>query len=180
MSGRISPTPLVALVLALALSLPGALAGFANDYDGAFTFTCPAREAISGVYSEHSNWHEDRRFRFTCSPGPNNAISETCQWTNWVNQFERIVKYICPANWAITGVDSYHSRINEDRRFRFRCCQISDYRVSGCSMSPFLNQLDGVMDYSVPQDQVLVGWFSYTDSNYEDRRHKMMSCPLRQ
>ncbi|KAK3763735.1 hypothetical protein RRG08_020534 [Elysia crispata] len=153
---------------------------FNTDYDETFTFECPARQMLSSIFSTHSNYYEDRRFKFGCTSAPNDALSTTCRWSNWVNQFERSIDYICPPEWALTGVYSYHSRINEDRRMNFKCCQINAYKLADCEMTPYLNDFDDDMNYRVPQGQVLVGWFSFHDDFTEDRRHKMMACSLRQ
>eukprot|EP00754_Rhynchopus_humris_P021685 Rhum_TRINITY_DN14754_c0_g1::Rhum_TRINITY_DN14754_c0_g1_i1::g.113137::m.113137 len=41
--------------------------GWANDYDDLVNFKCRQGSVISGVYSTHDNYHEDRKFKFECS-----------------------------------------------------------------------------------------------------------------
>ena len=43
--------------------------------------------------------------------------------SGYVNNFDQLVEYQCPNEGIPTGVDSVHSNRNEDRRFKFRCCQ---------------------------------------------------------
>eukprot|EP00754_Rhynchopus_humris_P021688 Rhum_TRINITY_DN14754_c0_g2::Rhum_TRINITY_DN14754_c0_g2_i1::g.113141::m.113141 len=41
--------------------------GWVNDWDELVNFKCGQDSVISGVYSTHDNYHEDRKFRFQCS-----------------------------------------------------------------------------------------------------------------
>jgi len=41
--------------------------GYVNDYDEDFDFVCDADEFISGIYGDHNNWKDDRKFGFHCS-----------------------------------------------------------------------------------------------------------------
>jgi hypothetical protein len=40
--------------------------GYVNNFDAAFTFSCPSKYYLAGVHSYHDNGTEDRRFRFYC------------------------------------------------------------------------------------------------------------------
>ena len=181
MVGRFSASPAV-LAFVLAIGIAGNIAradGFVNNWDKPFVYQCPGRQTLSSVYSIHNNYYEDRRFKFSCRTGPHDVISTTCKWSEQRTYSDQPVNFMCSADWAITGVDSYHTNINEDRRFKFKCCKLESYKTTGCEMTSFLNALDGEMDYSVPEGRVLVGWFSEHDDKTEDRRHKMLTCSLR-
>ena len=39
---------------------------WANNWDGVLNWSCPTGQALVGMYSEHSNRKEDRRFKFKC------------------------------------------------------------------------------------------------------------------
>lgn len=41
--------------------------GYANEFDHALNYTCRYGEFLVGVYAEHENWAEDRRFKFACA-----------------------------------------------------------------------------------------------------------------
>lgn len=105
---------------------------FVNTYDNPVNFVCPGNKVMTGHYSVHNNNNEDRVFRYFCSDmvNPNDfsrvAVRNTCTWypstVGYVNNFDSPVDFNCPGNQVMTGVHSYHSSNNEDRRFRFQCC----------------------------------------------------------
>ena len=43
-----------------------------------------------------------------------------CHWTQYVNNFDQEFKYRCPKNYLISGMESYHQNMQEDRRFVFQ------------------------------------------------------------
>lgn len=42
------------------------------------------------------------------------------QWTDYLNYFDKVVNWECPANSVMVGVYSYHDDGYEDRRFRYK------------------------------------------------------------
>ena len=174
MSPRVPPSlAMLALVIALAV---GAASAFDNDWDEPLLEDCPSGHVIRTIYSVHSNRREDRRWRINCKPAPSGANPTSCFWTGYVNNFDEPVSSMCSANHVISGIQSYHSNRHEDRRIRFKCCQRSGYRTYSCALTPYLNNYDDKLNYSVPQGKVLAGWVSIHSNRAEDRRHKMLVC----
>jgi hypothetical protein len=44
--------------------------GFVNDWDAVMNYVCPDNRFMAGMYSEHNNGREDRRFQFYCCNYP--------------------------------------------------------------------------------------------------------------
>ena len=42
---------------------------------------------------------------------------------DYVNAFDKPVVYMCPADFFLAGVQSYHENPYEDRRFKYKCCR---------------------------------------------------------
>ncbi|RUS79425.1 hypothetical protein EGW08_012802 [Elysia chlorotica] len=181
MSLRFQPSlSALALVVALATFCLGAVKAdeeFANDWDAELNFECPAGQFISSVYSVHNNVKEDRRWRFGCQQPPYGAFRTACTWTaDYVNNWDEAVSFMCPAHYAIAGVQSVNSNAHEDRRMKFKCCKPYGYKTLGCELTPFLNDFDAELNFTMPNNKILAGWFSLHSNKYEDRRHKMLSC----
>ncbi|RUS82288.1 hypothetical protein EGW08_009966 [Elysia chlorotica] len=170
-----SVTMLAPVALVLALYSAGA-AAFVNGYDQPLLYACHGGQVLKSVYSEHSNGAEDRRWRFSCGPAPNGASPGACHWTDYVNNWDEPISFMCPANYAIAGIQSYHSNGAEDRRMKFKCCTHSGFKTYSCSLTAYLNGWDRPLDYTVPGGQVLAGWASVHSNGAEDRRHKMLVC----
>ncbi len=64
---------------------------FVNDWDGRMDFRCPKNYAVSGMYSEHNNKKEDRRWKFRCSRI--NRVLGTCTYTWYINQYDGPMDY---------------------------------------------------------------------------------------
>ncbi|KAJ8315212.1 hypothetical protein KUTeg_007362 [Tegillarca granosa] len=69
--------------------------GFLNQYDGLVSHRCPNNAVVSGMYSEHSNHHEDRIFKVKCC-----SLSETD------GSDLRFVKTINPLNCETVYIQS--------------------------------------------------------------------------
>ena len=102
-----------------------------SEYDSVFNLKCDKNKAIRGVWSEHSNEKEDRIFQFTCTTVEMNdgsGIQETrldnCESTNYQNNYDGPIDYKCPLGSVLTGIESMHDNNFEDRRFKFRCCEV--------------------------------------------------------
>ena len=105
-----------------------------------------------------------------------NDWDTSCYWTDYVNDFDEPVSSMCSADYAISGIQSYHSNRHEDRRTRFKCCKQQGYKTYSCALTSYLNNYDATLNYNVPQGKVLAGWFSIHSNRKEDRRHKMLVC----
>ncbi|XP_063056143.1 hemagglutinin/amebocyte aggregation factor-like [Engraulis encrasicolus] len=94
-----------------------------NHFDDPFDFTCGNNEVLTGMFSYHSNRHEDRRFKFQCCSA--NLMLHGCHWTPYLNDFDQSFNYHVPNHMVIAGVSSYHHNYYEDRRFKFYVCSDS-------------------------------------------------------
>jgi len=98
---------------------------WANDWDGRLKFECRKNEALYGVYSEHDNGTEDRRWKFKCCNVGSFATMRYGGWTSYRNNWDSQLNYRCSkSNEVIVGVQSYHDNHREDRRWKFRCAEL--------------------------------------------------------
>ncbi|RUS86162.1 hypothetical protein EGW08_006056 [Elysia chlorotica] len=96
-----------------------------------------------------------------------------------MNAFSEDLHYLTPFEWVITGVSSTFDSRLEDRRFKFRVCQLQfGYMFGRSETTAYLNDYDARLDYTVPEGKVLTGWKSVHDNYREDRRHKMVVSDL--
>jgi hypothetical protein len=99
--------------------------GWANNWDGVLSFSCPDNQALYGVYSVHDNHREDRRFNFKCCSVGSFADMRYGGWTDYRNYWDSTLNYQCSkSNEVIVGVYSYHDNHREDRRWKFRCAEL--------------------------------------------------------
>lgn len=80
---------------------------------------------VSRVVSVYSNRHEDRKFVLACQSMLLYKTTDNCYFPDYVNYFDKPVDFQCPLGFTIIGFSSYHHNKYEDRRFRYKCCQIS-------------------------------------------------------
>jgi len=127
---------------------------------------------ITGLASVHSNWYQDRRFKIYYArlniPCRSEPISE------WINQYDRVADFKCPANSALNFIKSVHNNWYEDRRFMFGCCDLSnggEYTIE-TYLTEYVNKNDRKMDKTCPNNEVLVGLYSKHNNWYNDRRYK--------
>ena len=54
------------------------------------------------------------------------AVRRTnCEMTkDFVNAYDKGLEYTCPDNKVLAGVSSVHNNVKEDRRWKFKCCDI--------------------------------------------------------
>ncbi|KAJ7340322.1 hypothetical protein OS493_003058 [Desmophyllum pertusum] len=101
-------------------------AHFVNEYDKNVHFKCPHNGLITGVRSEYSGHHHDRRFGFRCCHAYGQDFkTHRCRTTPEQNNWDGDLLYTVPANYYLVGVFSVHSNSKEDRRWRFEICQFS-------------------------------------------------------
>ncbi|RUS82391.1 hypothetical protein EGW08_009850 [Elysia chlorotica] len=166
-----SQAALLALLLGLALGQ-----SYENDWDQPLDFSCPEGQLISYVNSYHSNYYEDRRWRFYCRNANYGAVT-SCEWTSdYVNDWDGALSYMCPENMALAGVASVHSNYYEDRRLKFKCCGHAGYKMDSCILTGELHAPDKELKYFVPDGSVLGGWVSEHFDVSEDRIHRMIVC----
>jgi len=98
---------------------------WANNWDGHLFFQCPTPEVLYGVYSEHDNGTEDRRWKFKCCNVGSFATLRYGGWTSYMNNWDADLDYRCSKpNEVIVGVKSDHDNHREDRRWKFRCAEL--------------------------------------------------------
>jgi len=142
-----------------------------NDWDNELSFNCPSG-AITRLMSHHDNRKEDRQWKFGCS-SLCTSLSAGIR-SGYVNNWDDVEDYTCPANSVMTGMYSVHDNRKEDRRFKFTCSQVVGGHVSvGPWTHDWVNGWDGNMDHTCPSDTVLIGLHSVHDNRKEDRRFKM-------
>eukprot|EP01084_Bolivina_argentea_P084708 153153_1 len=117
--------------------------GWSNDYDGTFSSSKNDR-FFSGIYSVHSNYREDRLYKFKrCKPILFSTVSSTnLEVTDWDAFWSRS----CSGNSAITGISSWHSNYREDRRFQIYCGSLSstDYTLDNCAWTSSYTSYDQI------------------------------------
>jgi len=173
--------PLVDLALTLLNEL-NEQQEWVNHLDHELRYECPTGHFISGMKSFHKNRQEDRRWSYNCLPQPfKDEESQTCKWSRFLNDFDQKLHYSCremEGTSYIAGFHSYHSNHHEDRRWRVKCCGDSGSCVSECRRSDWLNDYDGPLDYSIPENHVASGLESIHSNWYEDRKWRFQICKL--
>ncbi|XP_038636792.1 hemagglutinin/amebocyte aggregation factor-like isoform X2 [Scyliorhinus canicula] len=94
---------------------------YVNNMDEEFVFTCPFGSIITGVEACHSNYYEDRRWKFSCCRVPN-TCNKDCFWTDYLNLFDDYFSWKVPDSAYLVGVSSYHNDYREDRRWKYQYC----------------------------------------------------------
>jgi len=132
---------------------------------------------ITGIYSEHDNGSQDRRFGFysksatgfSCSP------TKTCPHS----EFDKEFKFQCSKNEAMYGVFSYHDDSSEDRRFAFRCCLLSSPAIlEPLGWTAWANNFEKKLDFQCREGHVLIGMHSRHSNGKEDRRFSFQCAQL--
>ena len=83
-----------------------------NNFDQPMFFMCAKNHYIGGVHSDHSNFHEDRKWKFSCCSATG-YITAACRLTEYVNEFDGTMNFEAGPGEVITGVFSYHSNVRE-------------------------------------------------------------------
>lgn len=96
-----------------------------NQLDGVSKIECPANSVITRIRSSHSNKHEDRTWSYRCQE-IKDWETDMCQWTDFVNDFDKSFHFECGDQHVIAGIQSIHDNHHEDRRFKFQCCRMRE------------------------------------------------------
>ncbi|XP_020626633.1 hemagglutinin/amebocyte aggregation factor-like [Orbicella faveolata] len=97
---------------------------YEHDFDQPLRFTCPHNGVITGVTSEYSGTHRDRRFGFRCCHR-DGYKAHTCLSTRYENVWDGDLDYTVEHDRYLVGVNSYHVDYYQDRRWSFHYCQVS-------------------------------------------------------
>lgn len=154
-------------VLIATLMFTGTTLAWQNNYDGPLNFECKDNEYMASVRSHHDNHHEDRQWQYGCQLLSGSNQIRNCKWYEDVNEMDQLLSFRCPANQVIAGVKSRHDNHHEDRVFGFRCCELVERKLNYCSLTSFINQYDGDMNYVVPHDYAIVGFNSEENDHHE-------------
>jgi len=146
--------------------------GYLNEMDNKLDFSTSDNKFIVGFQSYHSNNKEDRKWKVgTATLAGADCLPKT--WSSNANDYDHGLDYLCPSNHALAGLQSEHSNTHEDRRWKFRCCDLSTsrmYNLRSPVAQPFANEWDGNLFEECPRDSVIVGACSQHDNGREDRR----------
>ena len=152
---------------------------WANDYDGYLYFECPEGQAINHMMSIHDNGPEDRIWAFECAAlehgyeacawsGYVNNYDEVKMVNDRRGQTNNI-RCSCSSarperGWSAawrasttitprTGGESGHFDIPggnlEMFRWNYKCCSAPNTCYHDCHYSPYINDYDEPMDYTV-------------------------------
>ncbi|XP_074649189.1 uncharacterized protein LOC141904499 [Tubulanus polymorphus] len=143
-----------------------------NQWDRPLNFQCPNNQHIQWFKSRHDNGREDRLFDMNCRPG---YVGTDCSWTGYLNDWDKLVNFVCPHNGIVTGFHSYHDNHREDRRWKLRCCKVARPGQS-CYWSGWLADWDQEIDYSFPNGMAMTGMKSIHDNGREDRLFEFRMC----
>ncbi len=100
--------------------------------------------------------------------------------SGYVNNWDQMVNFICPADKVLCGETSFHWNNTEDRRHNFQCCDIkvdnNIVRRKSCSWSGQVNYYDALINYTCPNNTLKAGHFSVHDNGTEDRLYEFYCC----
>ncbi|TRY72038.1 hypothetical protein TCAL_11991, partial [Tigriopus californicus] len=97
----------------------------------------------------------------------------------WSNNYDRQLYFECPDNESInnikcqngagvvTGMKSDHDNHHEDRRWKIKCCKPRSTCYSECKLTPYVNEYDRPLSYSVETGYYLTGMESVHDNHHE-------------
>jgi len=169
MNGILSLVPLLALCTVTS-------AKWQNGFDADHLYECPGNAGhVTTLQSEHSNNHEDRRFRVGCKGNKLRELN-SCVWSGNVNNWDQTFHFMCNENRVLAGMRSKHSNYHEDRQFDFKCCKLQGTRPTKCTLGDWMNNWDAPFLLDLPSSQAVVGVFSEHHNGVEDRKFRFLTC----
>jgi len=141
---------------------------YVNDWDKPLSYTAGKNRMITGIHSVHDNLKEDRRFGFYSMAASGFSCTPR-RWTGFVNGLDKQFVFQCPANHVMDGVYAVHDNGKEDRRFKFRCCKLSNASLRKGALQN-ANDWDKPFDFRCKNGWVLTAIRSKHDNGKEDRR----------
>jgi len=156
--------------------IQSSLTNYQNGWDEELIFSAGQDEMITGLYSNHDNKKEDRRWRFWTGSAPGvQCVNQ--QWSSsWENDYKGELSFSCGPNEVLSGIRSEHE-IN-DRRFKFRCCKVS-VQLINIRETHDLNTMDDDVHFRCGSSEVLSGLESYYHNWYHDRIWKATCVALK-
>jgi len=147
-------------------------------YECSDTLLCASEnnsKAITSIYSVHDNSREDRIWTFGCTDLPGGP--STCEWTDYLNDWDGEINYTAPDRYFISGFASYHSNDREDRRWKVKICKQEQKCCTNGVWTDFLNDFDAVLVLQT-EGKVICGIGSYHNNDREDRQWRFLLCDL--
>jgi len=167
---------------------PNSWTPWQNDWDANLDFNCGSRQALSGIWSYHTNSREDRRWRFRCCDVSETVDVLSSRETDWLNNWDDVLNFRCGASEVLRGLESYHDNRKEDRLWKATCVALADNDVeflyeevverSLTSWSGYVNDFDQILDFTTEMNQFIVGFQSFHNNDREDRRWKIGTATL--
>ena len=170
---------------------------YVNAFQEEFEHHCPPKYALQGMYSYHDNDKEDRRWKYSCRRvdwlDEQSYSGGSTGWqkrqyhpsafrTNYdylvgsINENDGDIRFYWEnGEFALTGMGGKYSKGSNDRRFYFYAAQTTT-QATECSWTPFVNVLDGIMDYQTKASEWIAGIISMHSNWNEDRRWKFYVC----
>lgn len=170
MASMTIPTKFVFLIV---ISVVPSVHAWQNGYDQNHQRQCPNGQSIKEITSMHHNGAEDRRFDVRCQ---STGANQGCFWTNYINNWDQPILYLCPDNKVLSGISSYHNNRAEDRRYKFYCCGAAGKYPKNCHLTDFVNSWDEYFSFRVGGNQVITGVYSIHHNGAEDRRFRFIRC----
>merc|ERR1712154_290413 len=95
---------------------------YIDQWQGYMEYACPEDGVVTGVYSEHDNSKEDRRWKLRCCR-EEGLVTHACAFTDFINGYGDDISYTVPAEHVIAGFTSLFDK--EDRIWRFDVCKVA-------------------------------------------------------
>jgi len=155
------------------------LSAYLNDWDAVLNFRCEDNEVLTGVYSVHSNSHEDRRWAARCASvvRTHGLLVLQSTWSSWMNAWDTRFTFTAGNN-MITGFSSVHDNGKEDRRWKFSSGSVKGVQCKPQRWSQWVNDWDTILSFTCPRNEALYGVTSYHGNDKEDRRWKFQCCKV--
>lgn len=133
---------------------------------------------FTGMASVFDGSYTDRRFQMYTTSAPGMRC-DPAGWTGFQNDFDNELKFTCPVGHAMAGFGGVYHGNYRDRRFRFRCCDVSSngYSIAGTRSIGF-SDFHQRNDAQCAHNEVLVGLHSYHADSPEDRRWSLQCGTL--
>ena len=133
---------------------------------------------ITGFESYHDNHREDRRWRFYS--GVTHLTCDQGGWSGYKNSWDGKLSFSCPDRWVLNGVYSKHDNGKEDRRWKFKCCELPDnVFVKRHAYTKYTNYDDHITWFCPKSNEAVVALTSYHSNGREDRRWRFKCGEIR-
>ena len=122
---------------------------------------------VSELRSVHSNRRGDRKWQVLCQ---NIAYPYYVSymglsvWSYFVNDLDKPMDFQCQQGNVITGIYSIRNDKHADRRYKFKCTYVANWKRGNCQWSLYTT-LDAAWNRNTPRGKFLVGVKSDRDKS---------------